>query len=283
MAGWDHHRSGGVLVGRDDDNHNPSPTDQFLRLIQNPFKTEVSIGHSTPSTSFSLLWSFAASYLRVWNNHRCPNRLLTSALCFGQFQVNAFWASLATSIGLSLFLTLLFSIFRPHHTVVYAPKLKHADQKHAPPPVGRGIFSWIKPVVNTQEEDLVDRIGLDATLFLRFARMLRNMFLALSLIGCAVLIPINISQSSGAVAQGFSAFSTMTPLYVTTEAIWSQVICAWAFDAIVIFFLWQNYRALLRLRRRYFQTPEYQMSLHARTLMVGLRSSQYFDMCGIGC
>ncbi|KAL1987919.1 hypothetical protein VTN96DRAFT_1903 [Rasamsonia emersonii] len=235
MAGWDHHRSGGVLVGRDDDNHNPSPTDQFLRLIQNPFKTE--------------------------------------------FQVNAFWASLATSIGLSLFLTLLFSIFRPHHTVVYAPKLKHADQKHAPPPVGRGIFSWIKPVVNTQEEDLVDRIGLDATLFLRFARMLRNMFLALSLIGCAVLIPINISQSSGAVAQGFSAFSTMTPLYVTTEAIWSQVICAWAFDAIVIFFLWQNYRALLRLRRRYFQTPEYQMSLHARTLMVtdippGLRTEE---------
>lgn len=276
MAGWDHHRSGGVLVGRDgdDQNQNLSPADQFLKLIQNPFKTEVSI--ATP------LLSFSAS-CRVRNNHRCPNLRLTSALRRGQFQVNAFWASLATSVGLSLFLTFLFSVFRPHHTVVYAPKLKHADQKHAPPPVGRGIFSWIKPVVNTQEEDLVDRIGLDATLFLRFARMCRNMFLALSVIGCAVLIPINISQSSGAVAQGFSAFSTMTPLYVTTEAIWSQVICAWAFDAIVIFFLWQNYRALLRLRRRYFQTPDYQMSLHARTLMVGLRSSQYFDPCGIVC
>ncbi|KAL1968332.1 hypothetical protein VTN77DRAFT_1861 [Rasamsonia byssochlamydoides] len=222
MASWDHHLT--VIAGRDGDDQNLTPADQFLRLIQNPFKSE--------------------------------------------FQVNAFWASLATSIGLSVFLALLFSLFRPRHTIVYAPKLKHADQKHAPPPVGKGLFAWIKPVVNTREEELADRIGLDATLFLRFAQMCRNMFLVLSIIGCAVLIPINISQSGGAVTQGFSAFATMTPMYVSTEAIWSQVICAWAFDAIVVFFLWQNYRGVLALRRRYFQSPEYQMSLHARTLMV---------------
>jgi hypothetical protein len=135
--------------------------------------------------------------------------------------------------------------------------------------VGKGFFAWIKPVMSTREEDLVDRIGLDATLFLRFAKMCRDMFLALSIIGCAVLIPINISESGGAVIQGFSAFATMTPMYVSTNAIWSQVLCAWAFDAIVVFFLWWNYRKLLALRRRYFQSSEYQMSLHARTLMVG--------------
>lgn len=115
---------------------------------------------------------------------------------------------------------------------------------------------------------MADRIGMDATVFLRFTNMCRDIFLALTIIGCAVLIPVNISQSSGAVTKGFSAFSTMTPLYVSTDAIWAQVICAWAFDLVVVYFLWRNYRAVLALRRRHFHSLEYQNSLHARTLMV---------------
>jgi calcium permeable stress-gated cation channel len=129
-------------------------------------------------------------------------------------------------------------------------------------------------VLRTKEDDLADRIGLDAVLFLRFTQMCRNMFLLLSLIGCAILIPVNLSQSEGAVAQGFSAFATMTPMYVSTEAVWSQVICAWVFDAIVMYFLWRNYQSVRTLRRRHFQSSEYQRSLHARTLMVGFLPSR---------
>lgn len=123
--------------------------------------------------------------------------------------------------------------------------------------------------MSTREEDLADRIGLDATIFLRFTKMCRNIFLILSIIGCAVLIPVNISQSNSAYTKGLSAFTTMTPMNVSSDAIWSQVVCAWAFDIIVVFFLWWNYRRVLALRRRYFRSQEYQMSLHARTLMVG--------------
>lgn len=229
MARWE----SSIVAPRDDGP--TSPTDQFLRLIQNPFKSA--------------------------------------------FQVNAFWASLGTSLGITALLALLFSLFRPRHTLVYAPKLKHADQKHAPPPVGRGLFSWVKPVLRTREQDLVDRIGLDATVFLRFTEMCRNLFLALSVIGCAVMIPVNLSLSADDLTQSFSAFATMTPMYVSTEAIWSQVVCAWCFDVIVAYFLWRNYYGVRALRRRYFQSEEYQNSLHARTLMItdippGMRSDE---------
>ncbi|OKL63031.1 hypothetical protein UA08_01682 [Talaromyces atroroseus] len=183
-------------------------------------------------------------------------------------QINAFWVSLGTSIGFSVLLVLLFSLFRPYHNAIYAPKVKHADQQHAPPPVGKGFFAWIPPVLHIREETLADRIGLDAVVFLRCAKMMRNIFLALSIIGCGTLIAVNITQSSGAVAQGYSGFTLMTPLYISTEAVWAQVVCAYAFDIVIMFFLWQNYRAVLSLRRRYFQSPEYQMSLHARTLMI---------------
>lgn len=178
------------------------------------------------------------------------------------------WASLGASAGISILLALLFSLFRPRHTLVYAPKVKHADRRHTPPPVGKDFFAWMRPVLRTREPELVECIGLDATVFLRFTKMCRNIFIILSIIGCGVMIPVNLTQSNGSGISSLSAFATMTPLYVTTEAIWSQVICAWAFDIILAYFLWRNYKAVTALRRKYFESSDYQRSLHARTLMV---------------
>ncbi|PGH18050.1 hypothetical protein AJ79_00676 [Helicocarpus griseus UAMH5409] len=185
------------------------------------------------------------------------------------FRLDAFWASFGTSVGLTLLLALLFSLFRPRNSLVYAPKIKHADRKHAPPEVGKGFLAWLTPVMKTKESQLVDAIGLDATVFLRFTRMCRNMFTAMSIIGCFVMIPINVTQSNATLTPGINGFVTMTPQFVSSsKAMWGHVVCTWVFDAIVAFFLWQNYRAIFGLRRQYFQSPEYQASLHARTLMI---------------
>ncbi|KAI1933653.1 hypothetical protein LOZ66_005583 [Ophidiomyces ophidiicola] len=192
------------------------------------------------------------------------------------FQERAFWASLGTSLGTTLGLALLFCLFRPRNSVVYAPKLKHADRRHAPPPLGKGIFAWITPIIKTKEAELVDKIGLDATVFLRFTRMCRNMFLVLSLVGCAIMIPVNVTGSERSISKTASIFSTMTPMYVFSyKALWTHIALAWIFDAIVAFFLWHNYRAMGRLRRAYFQGPDFQQSLHARTIMVTHIPSSY--------
>ncbi|KAJ5561755.1 hypothetical protein N7535_003784 [Penicillium sp. DV-2018c] len=186
------------------------------------------------------------------------------------FTVTAIWASLGTSIGITILLALLFSLVRPRHSLVYAPKVKHADLKHAPPRVGKGMFAWVKPVIHTREAQLVETVGLDAAIFLRFTKMCRNIFICLSIIGCLVMIPVNVTQSKEpSDSSTSSTFNMMTPLNISNPtAIWSQVVCAWAFDFIVAFFLWRNYRAVRALRRKYFQSSEYQRSLHARTLMI---------------
>ena len=134
--------------------------------------------------------------------------------------------------------------------------------------MGKGLFSWIHPVLKTKEDVLVDKLGLDAALFLRFTRMLRNMFLALSVLGCLVMIPANVADRDKSITGGVSILQMMTPLYVFGNGLWAQVVCAWLIDIIVAYFLWYNYRRVRQLRRAYFQSPEYQMSLHARTLMV---------------
>lgn len=182
--------------------------------------------------------------------------------------MHAFWVSLATSIGITALLALLFSLFRPYHNAIYAPKVKHADQKHAPPPVGKGVFAWVPRVLTVKEEALADRLGLDAVVFLRCAKMMRNIFLVLSIFGCGILIAVNLTQSNASAVPGTSSFTLMTPMYILTEAVWAQVVFAYVFDLVIMFFLWRNYRFILALRRRYFQSTDYQMSLHARTLMV---------------
>ena len=58
----------------------------------------------------------------------------------------------ALYLGVALGFTLLFSLVRPRHRLIYAPKTKHADESHAPPPLGNGFLSWLKPVTTTKED-----------------------------------------------------------------------------------------------------------------------------------
>ena len=184
-----------------------------------------------------------------------------------------------------LLLAILFSVLRPHISRVYAPKLKYGDQTHAPPKLGNGVLAWVPPVATTKESQLVEKIGLDATVFLRFTKMCRNMFLVLGIVGVGILIPANVvgsdkeaSQSAGVVGSDGKMvggppdwFALMTPQYVhgkNYRTLWSHVISSYLIDLVIAFFLWRNYLAITRLRREYFNSPGYQMSLSSRTLML---------------
>jgi hypothetical protein len=175
---------------------------------------------------------------------------------------------LGTSVLITVALAIAFSLFRPYNSLVYAPKLKVADDKHAPPALGKGIFTWVKPVLVTKEQDYITLIGLDGAIFLRVVQMLRNMFIIIAAVGCAILIPLNISQSKPPSGTDVLFTDKITPRYTYGKSIWGIVVCAYFINMTVCFFLWWNYRAVLRLRRQYYDSTEYQNSLHARTLMV---------------
>ncbi|MCJ1417301.1 hypothetical protein MMC32_003643 [Xylographa parallela] len=186
-----------------------------------------------------------------------------------QFQADTLWIALGTSIGSMLVITLFFSLLRPFNTTVYAPKIKHADKQHAPPPIGKGLFAWFSPLITTHEDQLLEKVGMDAVIFLRFTKMCRNIFLVLSIVGCGILIPVHIFESSNYPTGSPTerAFATMTPQYVLEGTpMWSHVVCSWVFDITIVFFLWRNYRAVARLKTVYFESSDYRISLHSRTV-----------------
>ncbi|KAK7540392.1 hypothetical protein IWX49DRAFT_555212 [Phyllosticta citricarpa] len=181
----------------------------------------------------------------------------------------AFWSSLGYSLGAAAIFAFLFCLLRPYNNTVYAPRLKHADEKHAPPPVKKGVFDWVQPVLKTKEQLLVEKVGLDAAVFLRFTKMCRNIFIILSLLGCGVYIPINLVQNAqNHATSDNSLFMKLTPLGVWGASCWAHVLLSYIFNGIIFFFLWRNYRAVAKLRREYFESNDYQKSLHSRTLMV---------------
>ncbi|KAI5360783.1 Putative calcium-dependent channel, 7TM region phosphate [Septoria linicola] len=176
-------------------------------------------------------------------------------------------ASLVTSIVLTIVLGLLFCFLRPYNNVVYATRAKYADSKHQPPPINKGLLGWVKPVIQTKEQELVRTVGIDAAVFMRVCRMLRNIFTALAVIGCGIIIPVNLRVSANFKDVNF--LQRMTPQYLTGQQTnWAFIVVAWLFDIVICYFLWRNYRAITSMRRQYFDSEDYQRSLHARTLLL---------------
>ncbi|TEA07964.1 Uncharacterized protein C8034_v000373 [Colletotrichum sidae] len=187
----------------------------------------------------------------------------------GQLQNISVWAALATALGVTVGIALTFSFLRPYNQSVYAPKAKHADELHAPPPIGNKVWSWVVPLWKTGESELVHHVGMDATIFLRFVRMCLFMFGTISIFGVAILVPVYLNN---AVDYGTGAdikwILAITPMDVWGQAFWAQVAVAYLITFIVMGFLFWNYRKVMLLRRKYFESEEYQNSLHARTLMM---------------
>lgn len=186
-----------------------------------------------------------------------------------ELATDALISSLAFSLVLTVVVALLFCFVRPYNNVVYAPRAKYADSKHAPPPVSKGLFGWIPPLIRTKEHDLVERVGLDAAIFMRVCRMFRDIFTVLTILGCGIIIPaVLIETQKNYDSQDF--FNRLTPQAMAygDGAHWAYVLAAYVFDIAIMYFLWINYRHVVRLRREYFNSPDYQRSLHARTLLV---------------
>ncbi|GAA5931151.1 hypothetical protein JCM1841_002118 [Sporobolomyces salmonicolor] len=162
-----------------------------------------------------------------------------------------------------------FSVLRPNNSVVYQPKVKYSDDEKRPPKIGKGIADWVPPIIHATEADLMQTIGLDAVAFLRFLRMCRNMFICIAVLCCAILIPVNVVYNLRNVASENRNYLLMLTMEnVKGNYLWAHVVGTYLLTALVFFFVWRNYEAIVQLRWQWFRSPAYQDSLHARSLLI---------------
>ncbi|ODN77914.1 hypothetical protein L202_05019 [Cryptococcus amylolentus CBS 6039] len=196
-----------------------------------------------------------------------------------QVSVKAVGSQLALMTGISIATLLAFSFFRPREKKVYAPKIKYQlprpedlsedpDYEPPPPPISNGFFAWFSPVLHLKEEAMVANIGLDAATFLRFLRMLRNIFSCVSVLGVALLIINIVYNLKNVDSSNRNALSLTTIADVEGGWMWPAVGASYVINAIVMFFIWRNWQQMVILRTRWFRSPAYQTKIYSRTLMV---------------
>ncbi|KAI7884894.1 DUF221-domain-containing protein [Lichtheimia hyalospora FSU 10163] len=188
--------------------------------------------------------------------------------------------SMGTQMGISLGVSLAviagFSFLRPRHTLVYAPKYKFSSPEQRPPEIGTGWFAWFKPVLKADDDFLMERIGFDAVLFLRFIRLLRRLLIAMSVIGVCALIPVNIVATyhtgDWPPAAGLDLLSISGINYSDDDArndirwYWSPTVATWVFSILIGWFMFRASCDYIDMRQRYFRHPP--NALSARTLLV---------------
>nr|XP_019007829.1 uncharacterized protein I206_07463 [Kwoniella pini CBS 10737]OCF46610.1 hypothetical protein I206_07463 [Kwoniella pini CBS 10737] len=193
--------------------------------------------------------------------------------------VKAVGSQIALMAAISIGTVLGFSFFRPREKKVYAPKIKYQlprpadpaddpDYEPPPPPISNGFFAWFSPVIRLKEEQMIANIGLDATTFLRFLRMLRNIFTCISVLGLALLV-LNIVYNFKYVdSKNRNALSLLTIQNVSGAWVWPALAVSYLINALVMYFIWRNWHAMIQLRLRWFRSPAYQTKIYSRTLMV---------------
>ncbi|KAI7847979.1 hypothetical protein BDC45DRAFT_524542 [Circinella umbellata] len=196
-----------------------------------------------------------------------------------ELTLKAMGVQLGINIGVSLLVIAGFSFLRPRHTLVYAPKYKFSKPEQRPPAITeRGWFSWIKPVLKADDDFLMDTIGFDAVLFLRFIRLIRRLLIVMSIIGICALIPVNIVATyytgdwpppAGLDLLSISGinFNSSDDTFVPdTRWYWSPTVATWAFSILIAWFMYRASCDYIEMRQRFFRHPP--SALSARSLLI---------------
>ncbi|KAL1668993.1 hypothetical protein GGF50DRAFT_45331 [Schizophyllum commune] len=170
---------------------------------------------------------------------------------------------------ISVVTVLAFNILRPKNKIIYEPKVKYHVGNKPPPRISNSLFGWLPPLVHTKEPELMDKVGLDAVTFLRFLRMMRWLFTGIAVLGCGILIPINVYYNLKHVdKEGRDILSMLTIRDVSGNILFAHVAVTYLITFLIIAFVYVHWREMVRLRHAWFHSEEYQQSFYARTLAV---------------
>jgi hypothetical protein len=147
-----------------------------------------------------------------------------------------------------------------------------------PPWKSSGVLGWVSTIFRTKEHEIIDKIGLDAATFLRFVRMMRTIFLLVAIFDCATLIPFNVLFNLRNVDPSYRDFLSMLTIRdVEGNFLWAHIGIVYVNTAIVIIVVWFNWRAMVRLRIRYFLSPEYALSSDATLTVIHIPETLQSD------
>ncbi|CAL8472023.1 g11565 [Coccomyxa elongata] len=164
-----------------------------------------------------------------------------------------------------LIMLFAFGIFR-RWVPTYKLRLTMPNVWIKPPPLPEGgiqqLWSWLYPVFTTSDADLVRTAGLDSLMLVWTASLGIQIFLPLTIVGMAILLPFNLygqrEKHFMDVTTGAVAFQrlTLSSLERGSQQYWVAFAFVYLATAYVCWLLLKYYQAHAILRQRYMTGGE---------------------------
>ncbi|SCV00598.1 LAME_0G10792g1_1 [Lachancea meyersii CBS 8951] len=163
---------------------------------------------------------------------------------------------------------LLFLKLRPHNQRVYQPRsikeIITIREEERTEPVPDGYFTWIRFLMTKPHSYIIQHAGLDGYLFLRYIAV----FGSLSLIGCAILLPIllPVNATNGNNNKGFEllAFANVK----NKNRFYAHVFLSWIFFGLVLYIIYRELYYYVSLRHAVQTSPFYDGLISSKTVIV---------------
>ena len=146
--------------------------------------------------------------------------------------------------------------------------------------VPANVFTWLKRIINIEDEELKTKCGLDGYFFIRMMRAMMVIFVPLMAIIVTILLPINYNGGKGnnvfevggrPVASNVTGLDTLSWQNVAptqTSRYWAHLVCA---VLAISWTLWRMYREKLNfidVRQRFLTSPEHRLKASAKTVLI---------------
>lgn len=133
-----------------------------------------------------------------------------------------------------------------------------------------GSFAWLRPVWSIPDDQIIEKCGLDAFLFLRYIRMMLRIFLPIALVAIPILVPIN--RLSGKPSRTTSlkglSISNVEPRYTATR-LWAHCAVGTFVVGWVCYVLHDETLRYVVMRQRYLRGHGKPPQVSANTILVG--------------
>ncbi|KAG0206932.1 hypothetical protein BGX28_001735 [Mortierella sp. GBA30] len=213
--------------------------------------------------------------------------------------VTGLTTQLVISIALGLAAFLMFCFLRTRWVVMFAPRTKL--QRHTPPILSSTFLGWIPQLLRIPEAEMLECVGLDAVMLLRFFAMGAKLFLCFLVPGLLIILPINrYTHNDGTNrthppdndTDPFSHLAWGSHEYASGKSLlylFTQFTFTWIFTLLTVYTLWHTYEGYITIRRKFMLKRA--KSITNRTVMViGLPSqlqndrelATFYESLGVG-
>ncbi|KNC53885.1 early responsive to dehydration protein [Thecamonas trahens ATCC 50062] len=162
--------------------------------------------------------------------------------------VAAFISSLTLNGSVAVICLIAFSVVRKKFPTVYDPRRRllgvDPNVLAATPPLTESLFGWIFQVLRMEDSVMLESVGLDGVMYIKFLETATKFFCAACVVGLGILMPINFSADppEDKKQQGLDKASMANVDPNQKNLLWAHTLAVWFFTLLLFYFLNKMYK-----------------------------------------